>query len=504
MKKTRPKFLYADTHEQEIRVDHCITVSFVAFYLLVVVSNIAAFITGRLSLAVTIVLVVLSILGCSSNFVINKLKPGTKLLRYVSFAFLVVIAIISGVSYSSYYLLFLMSVPIAGYMFYYNKKLVLVTGLIMIAINFGTPLAKIFVLGSSLTGDQIFDSFFAAAVASIYVVLIIVIQGMAIDFNDDTIGKAEDENRKSQEILTDVLEVAAQVRNGTVDAMDVVNNLGDSSGVVSGAVKGITESTQVTAENIETQTVMTKNIQESIDKTLRRASDMVAVADESKRVNAESLGIMNELKVQSDAISEVSNTVAEKMSALRERTEAVKGITSTILNISSQTNLLALNASIESARAGEAGKGFAVVADEIRGLAEMTRNETENITAIVNELADNAADAANAVEKSAEGTKEQEALIGKATESFKVMNENVEHLTGDIDEIDKMLNELSEANNQIVENINSISEKTEQVTASSEKAEDLSRQNASNADNTKELLDGILAEAAKLDKYTNK
>ena len=225
------------------------------------------------------------------------------------------------------------------------------------------------------------------------------------------------------------------------------------------------------------------------------------VAKQSEELNSQSLEIMHHLKRQSDVIADTNGEVAASMHKLQERTETVKTITDTIFEISSQTNLLALNASIESARAGEAGRGFAVVADEIRQLAERTKEETESIASILNELSEDARAAAEAVSRSVEAAQEQEQMIDQASDSFDKMNGNVNTLIEDIDQIDQMLGGLSEANNQIVENIMHLSATTQEVTASSVQAADLSMQNLNNAENAKSLLGNVLEVSHQLDQY---
>ena len=246
---------------------------------------------------------------------------------------------------------------------------------------------------------------------------------------------------------------------------------------------------------------MTQSIQDSISVTLERSENMVNVAKQSGKLNEQSLEIMNHLKRQSEVISATNDEVSSSMKMLQEKTSAVKSITDTIFSISNQTNLLALNASIESARAGEAGEGFAVVADEIRQLAEKTKAETENIAHILEELSDNASNAALAVTKSADAAGAQDEMIGQALQSFEAMNGNVNQLISDIGEIDTMLSSLSEANNHIVENIMQLSATTEEVTASSVQAAELSVQNLDNAEQAKGLLDNVLEVSHELDKY---
>ena len=324
---------------------------------------------------------------------------------------------------------------------------------------------------------------------------------IAEQFNKDTLGEVHEKNAKMQTMLDDVIGVATEVRKGTESAMDIVNDLNGSSEVVNGAMKNISESTLSTAENIQTQTTMTANIQQSIEDTLTSSETMVEIAKQSDQINRQSMDVMNRLKEQSQVISNTNQDVAKAMEALQAKTEEVRNIADTILGISSQTNLLALNASIESARAGEAGRGFAVVADEIRQLAERTKQETEEISKISDDLTENATRAANAVSQSVSATDAQDVMITEASESFEAMNDNVTELITHIENIDGRLSRLSEANNQIVDNITNLSATTEEVTASSNQAAELSNANMENAESAKNQLTGVLDVSHQLDKY---
>ena len=353
----------------------------------------------------------------------------------------------------------------------------------------------------NLEGDSALNQIFVLVICLVLLVLLYCVTSIAEQFNKDTLGEVHEKNAKMQTMLDDVIGVATEVRKGTESAMDIVNDLNGSSEVVNGAMKNISESTLSTAENIQTQTTMTANIQQSIEDTLTSSETMVEIAKQSGQINRQSMDVMNRLKEQSQVISNTNQDVAKAMEALQAKTEEVRNIADTILGISSQTNLLALNASIESARAGEAGRGFAVVADEIRQLAERTKQETEEISKISDDLTENATRAANAVSQSVSATDAQDVMITEASESFEAMNDNVTELITHIENIDDRLSRLSEANNQIVDNITNLSATTEEVTASSNQAAELSNANMENAESAKNQLTGVLDVSHQLDKY---
>lgn len=500
MEENNKYYRYADKTEQIKRANKFLVSGYTIYYLAILVIIWVSCLRGIRSVDFSVMLSVVTVISAIVPLLVGKKKSAVNRLRYVSIPGLLLVSFFVTFAFDESYVLFLGAFPLVGCVLFFDKKFIAVGsgcygGLLLVVTVMRAMNGKF--TDPRALGDWCF------AVGCVYLLLVLIFLTTSVlnQFNHDTRHNSMQEQRKQKAILDDVILVADEVRKGTENVMNIVNELNESSEVVNGAMKDISDSTLSTAENIQMQTSMTKNIQDSIEQTIESSENMVRVAKRSSELNDQSLSIMKQVRNQSNVISSTNSAVANAMSELRERTEAVKSIADTIFAISSQTNLLALNASIESARAGEAGRGFAVVADEIRELAEKTRLETESISAISTELSNTAEIAANAVKDSVNATTEQEQMIEKASESFNEMNENVNQLIAEIESIDVMLNQLSDANNQIVDNITNLSATTEEVTASSSQAADMTIENLDHAESAKKQLNNVLDVSHQLDKY---
>lgn len=152
--------------------------------------------------------------------------------------------------------------------------------------------------------------------------------------------------------------------------------------------------------------------------------------------------IMDELT----SISRESGIAIEEVKSQTDRTnksaQQIRTATGIIADISNQTNLLALNASIEAARAGEHGKGFAVVAEEIRILADQSKESTEQINHIVNELIANSDISVEITERVSKSFEEQNKKVEETENIFKSLNSELVKTTEAIRCIDSEISDL--------------------------------------------------------------
>ena len=492
-------FKYADQEEQLKRANRFLVSGYLIFYAILMIIMWACYFVGIRSKGLTMMVSGIVLVSCIAIFLLSRKFLTSQKLKMMALPFLLVVCYVTGFAFTQGFIQLLGIFPLVGCVLFFDKKFSLISGIAYAVMEVLVTTTKI-IQHINLEGDSALNQIFVLVICLVLLVLLYCVTSIAEQFNKDTLGEVHEKNAKMQTMLDDVIGVATEVRKGTESAMDIVNDLNGSSEVVNGAMKNISESTLSTAENIQTQTTMTANIQQSIEDTLTSSETMVEIAKQSGQINRQSMDVMNRLKEQSQVISNTNQDVAKAMEALQAKTEEVRNIADTILGISSQTNLLALNASIESARAGEAGRGFAVVADEIRQLAERTKQETEEISKISDDLTENATRAANAVSQSVSATDAQDVMITEASESFEAMNDVTELITH-IENIDDRLSRLSEANNQIVDNITNLSATTEEVTASSNQAAELSNANMENAESAKNQLTGVLDVSHQLDKY---
>ena len=315
-------------------------------------------------------------------------------------------------------------------------------------------------------------------------VMLFIISRLSKLFNDHALGAIEEQNVIQMQIMN-------VIKEETSSSSEMVNSLYSASGNIAQSMQDISESTEKIAENITEQNRMTQNIQMAISNTQGFSSEMVSVAGISNEEIRTNQAMMEKLMEQSEQIAGNNTLVTDAMEQLQDKVDKVASIANMILKISNQTTILAINASVESSRAGEAGKGFSVIAEQIRQLAEETKNSTESITHIVDDLNDNAETVVNAVGVSLKAADSQNRMIRTAADAFDELSGNMNVLITNIQEINERIDNLSTANNQIVENITQLSALSEVVSASAEETNHLTEMNVRYASRTRESIQKI-------------
>ena len=311
------------------------------------------------------------------------------------------------------------------------------------------------------------------------------------------LGSANDMVRNFAQIVTGI-------RRASRELSELSTTFSQSFDTMSGEVASITDNTVSQAEKTQHVQQKVAEIGNAIEVI---ASNITLLSDSAlkmKDCNESAEVIMQQLveisRQNRQSIDEVqSQTDRTNQSALQIRTA-----TEIIAGIASQTNLLALNASIEAARAGEQGKGFAVVAEEIRTLADQSRESSEQINKIVNELIDNSNVSVEITGKVSEAFEQQNAKIRETETIFTALNQEIESVSTSIQGINSEVGGLNEHKSAIEEKMDSLAAAAETNTTSARDTSEAMNEFEALVEECKNATARITSVAAELDENIRK
>ncbi|MBO5228075.1 MAG: cache domain-containing protein, partial [Lachnospiraceae bacterium] len=268
--------------------------------------------------------------------------------------------------------------------------------------------------------------------------------------------------------ILNVLRTSKELDNCSEDFYNSFTAITDTIGGIDIAVNDIAKGATSQAGEAQKVNEDVVNMGGAIDTT---ATNVGALKDSTELMNKINETVGETLTSLVQITEETQNSIAEiktQTDVTNESAVKIREATSLIAEISSQTNLLSLNASIEAARAGEHGRGFTVVAEEIRVLADQSREATERIGAIVDNLIANSDASVETMYKVMNVINEQGMKLNDTQESFSKLNEEIGQVGNAVDNIATEVDNLNNYKFAVMEGVESLAAISEEYAASTE------------------------------------
>jgi methyl-accepting chemotaxis protein len=251
---------------------------------------------------------------------------------------------------------------------------------------------------------------------------------------------------------------------------------------VAGDVETMREDTETAAESAAEIRSLAEEQSEDVSRLADEVSDMSATIEEvaatadtvaetserAERLAEDGRDAAAETMETIEAVDDARGDVTDDVDALVDAIDEINGIVEVIDDIAEQTNMLALNASIEAARAGDAGSGFAVVAEEVKQLADESKTQatrveevTSDVTARIDETADNLDRADEAISR---GLDEVERTMGNLED---IVDAASEAATG-IEEVARATDEQAAGASELASTVDTVSRQAEDVATEAE------------------------------------
>lgn len=317
--------------------------------------------------------------------------------------------------------------------------------------------------------------------------------------------------RTIQSGVTNIGSILKGIKNASEDLGEVsgkfqelFDTMTQSLGDTKGAVTSIAENAVLQADRVEDMKGKIDAISASIDRISENVAQLTESANAVEEYNASAERIISELAKISKESGESIENVKKQTDLTNQSAQQIRTATEIIAGISAQTNLLALNASIEAARAGEHGSGFAVVAEEIRQLADQSKESTQQINTIVNELIENSDVSVEITERVTEAFEKQTEKLSETEEIFGKLNREIGQVGAAIGVINGETQDLKSHKTVIEEGIVALTDTSQENAKNAETTTDNMEQFGSIVEECQESTKQVLSVSDELVGYIGK
>ena len=267
---------------------------------------------------------------------------------------------------------------------------------------------------------------------------------------------SRDEIRDLEEVfammVSDLRDIISEIKGVSSQIQETGGNLGGLIDKVLANSQEIDKSALAIAKGSEAQTLIVQKTFLIIDKSLEEM-------DEAARQSAQTASKANDALVKTETgganaretLSYLEDVLkkmvenAEPIYRLSNKVEKIKMVMRVMEELSQKTDLLSLNASIEATRAGEMGKGFALVANEIRSMAENSKQSSQEIRRIVDDIFEDNKAVLTSLRKSEEHIVKGREIIHGIVDTFGGMLSGVKDISTEVKEVEDVTRKQAKA-----------------------------------------------------------